>query len=580
MRSPARMPTQDWITVTVRWFFIVCLSLWMIRQGNRDPFLLALIGAAMIGNVAVTILTASGSISSGMRVIILVLDFLYAQLTFFMGGAQAGMVWTGLLPLITAALYFGWVGAVIVALLNSLAQAVLFAPGAASVDTVIFLIGVLAGNLLIGLTAAYLNRKFMAGAATEGGGRSVKMDPRQERRRHTIYDLISALSATLNYQKVVETALDLAAAALKELNAPNVEKLVSAVLLFDEEPRSPALDVVTSRNMVPSDRDIRLPGMSGILAGAIDEGQAELTRSVNIDPELSRMLSFQACRAAYCLPLRTGLDAYGLLLFAHPDSDFFTVERREILDIIAKQGVIALQNARLYQNLEQEKNRMVEIQEEGRKKLARDLHDGPTQSISAIAMRVNFARRLMDRDSKAAAEELYKIEELARQTTKEIRHMLFTLRPLVLESQGLVAALNSMSEKMGETFGKNVIIQADPRAIEAIESNKQAVVFYIAEEAVNNARKHAKAEHIWVRLKALRDGLSLLEVEDDGVGFDTDEIDSAYENRGSLGMINLRERTELVNGVLRIDSGKGRGTRVQVVIPLTEEAADRIHRVA
>ena len=158
--------------------------------------------------------------------------------------------------------------------------------------------------------------------------------------------------------------------------------------------------------------------------------------------------------------------------------------------------------------------------------------------------------------------------------------MLFTLRPLVLESQGLVAALESMAEKMRETFGQNVIIQADPRAIEALETNKQAVVFYIAEEAVNNARKHAKADHIWVRLKMLRDGLSLLEVEDDGVGFDVNAVDSNYENRGSLGMINLRERTELVSGVLRIDSSKGRGTRVQVVIPLSEEASDRIHRVA
>jgi signal transduction histidine kinase len=82
---------------------------------------------------------------------------------------------------------------------------------------------------------------------------------------------------------------------------------------------------------------------------------------------------------------------------------------------------------------------MMDIQEEARKKIARDLHDGPTQSIAAIAMRVNFARRLMERDFKAASEELYKIEELARRTTKEIRHMLFTLRPLVLESQGLVA---------------------------------------------------------------------------------------------------------------------------------------------
>jgi signal transduction histidine kinase len=79
-------------------------------------------------------------------------------------------------------------------------------------------------------------------------------------------------------------------------------------------------------------------------------------------------------------------------------------------------------------------------------------------------------------------------------------------------------------------------------------------------------------------LKLLQEGISFLEIEDDGVGFEPSAVDISYESRGSLGMINLRERSELVNGVLRIDSAKGRGTRVQVVIPLTEDAADRIRR--
>ena len=102
---------------------------------------------------------------------------------------------------------------------------------------------------------------------------------------------------------------------------------------------------------------------------------------------------------------------------------------------------------------------MAEAQDEARRKLARDLHDGPTQSVSAIAMRVNFARRLMERDVAEAGEELYKIEDLARKTTKEIRHMLFTLRPLVLESQGLTAALQAMAEKVNETYNQNVIVE-------------------------------------------------------------------------------------------------------------------------
>ena len=131
---------------------------------------------------------------------------------------------------------------------------------------------------------------------------------------------------------------------------------------------------------------------------------------------------------------------------------------------------------------------------------------------------------------------------------------------------------------MNETYNQNVTIQAEQRFVEVLEAGKQAVVFYIAEEAVNNARKHAQAENIWVRLKLLREDIAFMEIEDNGVGFNMTAVDTAYENRGSLGMVNMRERTELINGVLRIDSSVGHGTRVQVVIPLTEEASDHIRR--
>jgi signal transduction histidine kinase len=105
---------------------------------------------------------------------------------------------------------------------------------------------------------------------------------------------------------------------------------------------------------------------------------------------------------------------------------------------------------------------------------------------------------------------------------------------------------------------------------------KQAVVFYIAEEAVNNARKHAQAANIWVRIKATRDEVVLLEIEDDGVGFNVGEVDATYERRGSLGMVNMRERAELINGILNISSTEGKGTLIKVWVPLTEEASDRI----
>ena len=158
--------------------------------------------------------------------------------------------------------------------------------------------------------------------------------------------------------------------------------------------------------------------------------------------------------------------------------------------------------------------------------------------------------------------------------------MLFTLRPLVLESQGLVAALQSMADKIKETYSQNVIISVEENILNDFEVGKQGVVFFIVEEAVTNARKHARAEHIWVNLRSFEKEMALLEVRDDGVGFDVAAVNRSYDQRGSLGMVNLRERTELVNGVMNIQSSSGKGTRVQVYIPLTEEAADRLHHAS
>jgi signal transduction histidine kinase len=289
-------------------------------------------------------------------------------------------------------------------------------------------------------------------------------------------------------------------------------------------------------------------------------------------------VSLRNCSIAYCLPLRAGLDTYGILLFAHSDPDFFTQSKRELLDIIAHQSVIAIQNARLYSDIQQEKERMIEIQEQEHRKLARDLHDGPTQSMAAIAMRINFARRLLERDPKATADELSKIEDLARRTTKEIRHMLFTLRPLELESQGLIGALKAMAEKTHETYDQNVIVEAEEHVISRIEMSRQTIIFYIAEEAINNACKYAQANQIWVRMRDYDEDLVMLEIQDDGVGFDKENVESSYDQRGSLGLKNMSERAEMVNGVFRLDSAVGKGTTVRVLIPLSEEAIERIHR--
>ena len=401
-------------------------------------------------------------------------------------------------------------------------------------------------------------------------------------RLRAIYNMSSALTASLSYKRVLDTALDLSVNALHVEDIDPEQKTAevdagfsSAVLLF----KGQELVIASSRRFTHADLRATFPAKEGILAKIVEEGEPMLIASVGKDPELRRLIGLSQCKSVFCLPMRSGFNVYGAMIFGHPDPDYFTRDRCDVLGIVGRQAVIAIQNARLYQDLADEKERMVEVQEEARKKLARDLHDGPTQSVAAMAMRVSLARRMIERDPKAAMEELDKIEELARRTTKEIRHMLFTLRPLVLESQGLTAALTANAEKIKETYKQEVIIQVDEKLASQLEMGKSGVIFYIVEEAVNNARKHAQAPHIWVRLNPVpkQPEIAFLEIADDGVGFDVAAMNKSYDKRGSLGMVNLRERTELVNGLLNIDSAPGKGAKIQVFIPLTEEAADLLH---
>jgi signal transduction histidine kinase len=398
------------------------------------------------------------------------------------------------------------------------------------------------------------------------------------RRLREIYNLISKVTATLKYENVLEIALDLGSRVLATPNIP-ADKLVSAVFLFTQSDNNrPNLTIGTSRHFLQSDVRVVLPGTSGLIADVISEGLPKSLNDPSKDPELSRIVAVRSCSIAYCLPLRSGFDTYGVLLFAHPDPNFFTPSKCELLDIIAHQSVIAIQNARLYNEVQREKEQMIEIQQQEHKKLARDLHDGPTQSMAAIAMRINFARRLLERDPKAVADELLKIEELARRTTKEIRHMLFTLRPLELESQGLIGALKAMAEKTHETYDQNVIVEAEENVISRLEMSRQTIIFYIAEEAINNACKYAQASHIWVRMRDYDQDILILEIQDDGIGFDRATEETAAEQRGSLGLRNMSERTEMVNGLFRLDSAIGKGTTIRVLIPLTTDAAERLRR--
>ncbi|PIE81990.1 MAG: hypothetical protein CSA11_02420 [Chloroflexi bacterium] len=428
-------------------------------------------------------------------------------------------------------------------------------PGAAVSIFILFIITVLI-FVLLGSGKDRLDTQINQAVATE-----TRELVSSNKRLKSIQELATTMRATLSFERVIEQALAACNQSLVDSGASQ-QDLVSTVFLYGKLGLSP----VETRTVTGIDLEKVLPGKEGFIAKAVNEADITLSKKPEQDPELSQLLAFRLCQTAVCIPLRAGFNIFGAMVIGSKVPFKFNRNHHKYFVAISDQAVIALQNAHLYQELESEKQRLIDANENARKELARDLHDGPTQSIAAIAMRVNFIRSLVSRDPEQAIAELQKVENLAKTTSKEIRGMLFTLRPLVLETQGLDAAIQTVVDRLIETDHLNIQFIGGEYS-ELLDDSAQSVVFSIVEEALGNARKYAKAELIEIRFWQ-EDGLFVALVQDNGIGFNTQDVNRDYSSRGSLGMVNMRERAERIDGSLRVESAINQGTKITLVVPL------------
>ncbi|MFN2244574.1 MAG: sensor histidine kinase, partial [Anaerolineae bacterium] len=197
---------------------------------------------------------------------------------------------------------------------------------------------------------------------------------------------------------------------------------------------------------------------------------------------------------------------------------------------------------------------------------------GIVQFLSAISMGIDHLERLLEFKPEAARSELEALRDLTRQATQEARLALFELRPLILETQGLVPALESYVHQLEGSESFALHLQA-ARNLPDLNSSVAGTVFAIVQEALNNAKKHAAPRDVWLRLSHEDDWLVVV-VEDNGRGFDYQTVQAGYDQRGSIGLLTMRERAELLNGQVEIQSSRKppkSGTKVILRVPLSPE---------
>jgi signal transduction histidine kinase len=263
------------------------------------------------------------------------------------------------------------------------------------------------------------------------------------------------------------------------------------------------------------------------------------------------------------LPLRSGQRFVGALLLG-TDVERFTAEQMDVLSTIAGYTMFAVQNLRLRNDLQDTRTGMMDRERDMRRQLNRDLHDGPAQALAAITLNLEFIKRLQQYEPARVQEELQKVIDMARRANHDVRTLLFELRSVTLETQGLVAAFQHYFERYADHPAKIVLEHGD---VSMLDRNVQSTFLSLTQEAVNNAIKHAQATTIRVRVSHTVDQ-AMLRIEDDGIGFDLAAIRANYETRGSFGLLNIEERARLVNGTAELRSAPGHGTSIEVRVPL------------
>lgn len=380
---------------------------------------------------------------------------------------------------------------------------------------------------------------------------------RDLRELHLLYEIGQSLTINLELPSL-----------LNEITR-RVPEVVNAercsIFMLDEERHELVLEIAEEGH------ELRMPADKGIAGWVLTHGLGQIVNDVEQDPRwydaIGREVDF-VTHSILCVPMKVQDRVVGVMQLLNKRGGVsFTQRDMRLLTTLAAQAGIAIENARLYRSLKRERDRLLSKEEEVRHAIARDLHDGPTQSIAAIAMNIEFIKRLLIAMPERVSSELETLSDLVNKTSYDIRTLLFELRPLGLETQGLFKTLQQYVTRWRDPSGQIHLRLEAPAVVPRLPYEIEAAAFIIIQEAVNNARKHADSPEITIYLYE-EEGHLVASVRDRGQGFNLAVVEANSGMRNSLGLTNMRERARLIGAEFRIRSDVAVGTTVELRLPL------------
>jgi signal transduction histidine kinase len=409
------------------------------------------------------------------------------------------------------------------------------------------------------------------------------------RQLSTLNAVALTVNQSLNLKEILERALD----EVLQLTA------IDMVTIFLLDPSRGQLKLMAYRGL--SENAARLAYQVGLLDGSCG-GVLELGKSVVV-PDISiyrgraaESLRREGITAMMHVPLMNKGHALGSMCLGTHDNTKFDEEEQKLLTAVGNQIAMAVENARLYAEVQHKERVRGELfqkalaaQEEERKRIARELHDEISQSLTALLYEAEEG--LESASNPKVKERLRSICTLTQHTLDDVHNLMFDLRPSMLDQLGLIPALRWLAQSRLETKGIRVAVNVNSQAgpahsktdVQRLSPEIETALFRVMQEAINNIARHAAARNVEIHLE-LNEDTARISIKDDGIGFDLSELsvtalkdmeskDSLPSNnpRG-LGLIGIQERIELLGGELDINTAPGSGTHIDIRVPLRERS--------
>ncbi len=269
--------------------------------------------------------------------------------------------------------------------------------------------------------------------------------------------------------------------------------------------------------------------------------------------------------AAMAAPLKRGADILGALCVGREEVRAFTTEERELLDGLAAQAAIAIENARLYKEVRS----LATLQE--RERIAREMHDGLAQAAGYLHLRLKTLENRLEGGGQAPdSAELAEMRIATAKAYEDIRQSIFGLRTVVSRGLGFIPILTEYLHEFSQKSGIQVELQSEDKRATRFSPEAEIQLIRVIQEALTNVWKHASARHAWVRF-ALDGEIGRVTIADDGTGFSVEDL--AGHERQRFGLQTMRERAEGLGGTLEIRSTPGKGTEVVARIRVAGKGA-------